>query len=468
MSSQPQLASEPSGAARVIHHSALVLMLQVALLFCAVINNFLLAYLGGPEGKGVLYILQLIAQNVGVSLFHFSLGYSAIYFLGQERGHSLREIAAGMLAPSLLLGAIPAMVIGLSWPWTAALLTRQVPALYLWIGLLALPAAVLSFNAGQFSLGRHRIREYNTLGVSTPVILALGLIGLFIFHVHSIKWLVGVWTFSIITPTLYAIYLIKRPAQGMWLPRRSFFRCAFQFIWRSHLGGVTQHLQHRLPVLMVGFLLPISQLGIYSVAVSLAEVLWYLPNSVSTVLMPHVASSTDSEASRTTPTFCRIVVALTAVLALGLVIVSSVLVPFILPAFRPSLPALFVLLPGVVIATVFKVLSSDLNGRGRPLQTFYPALVALVAEFIVGMLLIPRYGITAAAATTTFGYALNTLLYGFAYKRLTSVRVLDLMLLQSGDLRRLHSATRALSQAFRSSMLTSTPVSEPATQSIVE
>ena len=50
---------------------------------------------------------------------------------------------------------------------------------------------------------------------------------------------------------------------------------------------------------------PLRDLGIYSLAIGLVELLWYVPQSVSQVLLPHVASSTEADADSITSAFCR-------------------------------------------------------------------------------------------------------------------------------------------------------------------
>jgi O-antigen/teichoic acid export membrane protein len=186
-------------------------------------------------------------------------------------------------------------------------------------------------------------------------------------------------------------------------------------------------------VLLIAFLLPIGQLGIYSLAVSLAELLWYLPQAISTVLMPHVARSSETELKFLTPVFCRTTLGLTTLCAIGLAIVATWVIPIFLPAFLPSIRILWILTPGIVLASIFKVISSDFNGRGNPLRVFYPAAGVLVFELLACFRFIPRYGIEAAAAVTSGAYVMNAILYLYSYARLTSVPVKNLIFLRRTD-----------------------------------
>ncbi|MFL6438647.1 MAG: lipopolysaccharide biosynthesis protein [Terriglobales bacterium] len=440
----PTTGTQQTRLSRVVHHSALVLLLQVALLTCAVSNNFLVAHVVGPEGKGILYVLQLACNGLGLPALHFCFGFAAIYYLGQDRKYSAGEIASGMFLPSIALGLVPAVACFLLWPWARAWLMQGLRPIYFWIALLAIPLAITNFNVAQFSLGRHRVGRYNLLSMGPSALLTTFLFVLIAFHRTSVRSLVFIWFASIAIPGICAAGIAIVESKGRLLPRPEFLRKVFEFGWRSHLGGITQQLQHRAPILLVGYFLPIAQLGIYSLAVSLAELLWYIPNAISTVLMPHIASSTEEEARRGTPTFCRVAVGVTFVLAIVLSIVTAIVVPWLLPAFVSCLRPFYILMPGIVLATVFKVLASDFNGRGQPLKTFSPACAALVIELIAGVFFIPRGGLVAAAGITTAGYALNSLLYGWSYRRLTGIRLPELIIIKPQDLIRMRSAARGV------------------------
>jgi O-antigen/teichoic acid export membrane protein len=110
-------------------------------------------------------------------------------------------------------------------------------------------------------------------------------------------------------------------------------------------------------------------------------------------------------------------------------------IPRILPAFRSSLHVLWVLLPGTVSVVIFKILSSDLNGRGRPLETFHPAAISLTVCFLGGLVVIPRFGILGAAGVTSLGYMLNAALCMHKFSRITAVQMEAMLRLRYTDLR---------------------------------
>jgi stage V sporulation protein B len=419
----------------VMRQSASVLLAQIALLLCGVLNNFLVAYLVGPEGRGLIYLLQVIAGGVGLTLLNFGLGPVSVFYLGRESSHPLFEVAAGVLWASLLLGSLPLVILGPLWHWTATLATQKIAARYLWLALAVIPAMNLTFNVGFVCLGQKRIGAYNLLRISPSVLFSLSLLLVLLSRSHT-TWVIALaWAATSMIPGLFALEVVRGAGGIRWTTgAHRFLRTALRFGWHSHLGSVTQYLQHRSDILLVSYFLPLKELGVYAFAVSLAELLWYVPQAVGTVLMPHIAGNGEEDASYITPFVCRTTLALTTLLSVGLAVAATWLIPRVLPAFQASVRVLWILVPGVVAASIFKVLASDFNGRGKPIETFYPALIALATVLVCGILVIPRFGICGAALVTTAGYILNSSLYIRSYSRMTAVPSANLLFLRAEDL----------------------------------
>lgn len=428
----------------VIQQSASVFSVQIFGLLFGFLNNFLVAYLVGPEGKGLVYFLQLIVGGIGLFVFNFGLGPAVVFYSGRERTYTEGDLSGAILWASLIGGTLPLLAVACVWHWAWPFLTQKMGSTYLWLGLASIPPTVLAFNASFFCLVHGRMRSYNWLKVGQAFCFSLALLFLFWSGVRAVLPVGLLWLGSAVVPALYTIALLRRFGATLSSGWMKFSRAALKFGSHSQLGTITQYLQTRVDVLLVTYFLSLRDLGFYSVAISLAELLWYMPQAVASVLMPHVAANSDEDARRITPLFCRAVLTATAILSLGLAVISSWIVPRLLPAFVPSTQILWLLLPGAVLGSVFKVLSSDFTGRGRPLETFYPAAAALAACFALGVFVIPHFGTTGAALVATLGYMLNALLYVRAYSRQTGVLTRDLFLLRWRDILSLRASFLSL------------------------
>jgi O-antigen/teichoic acid export membrane protein len=417
----------------IVRESSVVFAAQVGMLLAGVLNNFIVARLGGPDGKGFIYSLQLFA-NTALIVANFGIGPAAVYHFRREDHFSVEEITAGLLWPSMLLGCVPLLLLAVLHRTPIAFFNTGVWGNTALIAFAVVPAFTLIWNLSYLYLAKGEIGGYNILRAAQQTLFAVLLLGLLFLHVTELRTLVILWAVSVWAPALLAMAAAGGTV-GIWkLPTRRFMRHAFAFGWRSHLGAVVQYLQHRADVVLILYFLPLRELGIYSLAIGLAELLWYVPQSVSQVLMPHVASSEDADADRITSAFCRASFTTTAVLSLALALACTIVIPWLLPAFRPAVPLIWILLPGTVVASIFKVLASDLNGRGQPLKTLFPAASALAFSIVGCCLAIPRFGTTGAATVTSLAYILNASLYIYSFSRSPSISARSLLLLQARDL----------------------------------
>jgi O-antigen/teichoic acid export membrane protein len=403
------------------------------MLLSGVLNNFFVARLGGPDGKGFIYTLQLFSA-AGLVFTNFGIGPAAVYHFRRDDGFSVEEIAAGLLWPSLLLGCVPLALMAVLRYSSIALFHSSTWASAAMLAFAVIPAYTLAWNLGYLYLARGEIGGYNILRVSQSAFITVLLVGLFVAHLTQLKILVLAWIAGVCAPALLAVIVLGRTV-GIWtMPSRRFVKHAFEFGWRSHLGAVVQYMQHRADVVLVMYFLPLRALGIYSLAVGLVELLWYVPQSVSQVLLPHIAGSSESDADSITSAFCRASIGAAALLSLLLGVISSIVIPWLLPAFREAIAAIWIMLPGAVAASVFKVLSADLNGRGQPLRTLFPASAGLAFSVAGCCYAIPRFGMLGAAAITSLSYLLNASLYILIYARTSSLTPGSLIIMRSADL----------------------------------
>jgi O-antigen/teichoic acid export membrane protein len=428
--------SDQLTARTLVKSSAWVFAAQLLLLVCGLTNNFLVARLLNREGKGLVFLLQVIS-SLGFTFLQGGLGPASVFYLRSHSEFRQPEIASANLLPSIVLGVIPALCCLALWPWLPRIIPAgMTPGLAL-ISVLAIPGLIIAFHAGYFCLGQQRTSGYNFYRVLQPALFSMFLVALLFTSSQTVREVAILWLISNVLPIIPAAKTLVSGGARLLGSSRRFLRAAFAFGFRSQLGSVTQFLQHRVDVLLVGYFLAIRDVGIYSVAVTIAELLWYVPYAVGPVLLPHIAGSSEEHARRVTPAFCRTCLALNTVLGFVLFSASALMIPIVLPAFTASIPVLWLLFPGTVFATLFKILSADFTGRGRPLDAFYPALATLIAETLVGVVVIRSYGISGAALLVSAAYVLNSVISIRLYCHSNGVPAIRLLIPHAEDFRML-------------------------------
>jgi O-antigen/teichoic acid export membrane protein len=183
-------------------------------------------------------------------------------------------------------------------------------------------------------------------------------------------------------------------------------RHTLSFGLKGYTGNLLQFFNYRLDVFLVNYYLGPVDVGIYSVSVRLAELLWQVPNAVSFVILPKAAATHETVMNKFTPRVLAITLAITILGALGLAIIGIPLIRLIYSsAFDQAYGPLLYLLPGVVLLGGSKVLTNEIAGRGYPHYNAINAGLALLLTISLDILLVPSFGPTGAAIASSLAYS---------------------------------------------------------------
>jgi O-antigen/teichoic acid export membrane protein len=187
----------------------------------------------------------------------------------------------------------------------------------------------------------------------------------------------------------------------------------------AYPASITGYFSYRADVFIIQALMVGSTgaLGLYSMAVTMAELIFYIPDSVTTIFMPTIAGSTPEAADERLARVSRLTVLITVASSLALIPVAWAGLNVVLPQFVDCFPAFLVLLPAVVSLSLGKILTSYIAGRGRPGPISVGAVVTLILNLVANVILIPRLGIVGAAAASLISYtAMTALMLGVAWR----------------------------------------------------
>ena len=415
----------------------------------------------GPEGKGNFSLVTLLSTQL-VVLASLGLDVAAVHFIGK------RALAPGqVLKASLLVGRISSAAftavgaILLFAIFRPTLTTSEsLAALGLLVTTPAAVSAVLRVGviraAGRLveGAGLASINRFvGLLGVAAVALAGARL------HGFLVAMVVGVVVqFAVAVLLLRAEHadtVSAAPSQDI---RRPLWRQLAGFGIRGHIGTVVQALNYRLDAFLVAGLVGAAGLGLYSVAVGLAELLALLPNALGIVLLQRAATLGDATSAELTARVTRLSVLAVALAAVALVVVSSVVIRLTFgPAFVDAVPAVVGLAPGMVALTVWKNLTNDLSGRGHPTQKTVSAGIGLVLTVVLDLLLIPRLGIRGAAYASSFAYIVTAAVSLVFFTRVTGTSLLAVLLPRPRDL----SALRTSLQGGKRSPTGTPRLSEP-------
>lgn len=381
-------------------------MAQVLGLLLSVASTAVTARWLGPAGKGTLALALLIPGMLGLFL-NGGIGAANVYFVGSRRldvpSLTANSVWFGILATILGASTIAGFAVT---GWLRALL----PGVPLWLILMAMVGLPISVLNGYFTSILQGLQRFVLVNLLTVAQGALSLVLILVLIVGFRIGLVGALLGSLGSgaATLMATSFLLHREGDVFVPRwkTSVVRATLSYGLKGYVGNMLQFFNYRLDTFIVNYFVGAAGVGIYGVAVTLAELLWYLPNAVGFVIFPKAAATRPEEMNAFTPRVFRVLLLLTTVGAIGMALVSKPLINIVYTsAFASAYVPMLALLPGVVLLGSAKALTNEIAGRGYPHYNSINSGLALVMTVILDLRLIPQYGILGAAIASSVSYA---------------------------------------------------------------
>ncbi|GAC1304796.1 MAG: hypothetical protein NVSMB24_12770 [Mucilaginibacter sp.] len=194
-------------------------------------------------------------------------------------------------------------------------------------------------------------------------------------------------------------------------------------------------LNLRVDQFLVGYFLKIDQLGVYMIAVIIAELPMKIANAITKVLFAQVSSMTPAEATLLTNRTIRAVIIMALLIGAGLLLTGAwIITAFFGVKFSGAASALYLLLPGAVFFNFTQILYSDLSGRGKPGVGIYTSLISLFITIVGNVIFTPRMGINGAAITSSISYCVAAVIIIWIYLRTSGQTLRQVMYLTLDDI----------------------------------
>ena len=409
---------------------------NVILIPIGIASSVLIARTIGPTGKGG-FDLIIATSTLLLTFLGLSLPAGVTYEVARGDAN-IRKLALRLMllagAQALICAAILAAVVGFGK--ASFFLPSQ--GQKWWI--LAIGAYVflemLASHWRAILVGRQEITKSNHAELTVRLFqffLLFALAGVLFFNgSHITITVLFLVVFS--TSVLVNILLLRAlwPAfssEGF----RNPIRAAFSFALPCYLGNVTQFLNYRLDLFILGVLAGYAAVGRYTLAVSLGQLIWLLSTSAASVLLPKIAASSDgsgdaNQAIQNTNRLNRLIFTASVISAMCLGVAASQAIPLLYgEAFWPSFPALVLILPGIAVFSTVNILAAYIAGIGQPRLNLLVAVVALLVTVSLDLYLIPRFGILGASLASTASYSVSAILTIFLYVRKTGSPVRQIL-----------------------------------------
>ena len=372
--------------------------------------NFLIAIIIsrtlGDTGSGTQSLVQ--ATITFILIFSEIVGGASIIYLAPR--HSFKK----MLVASVLWAGLIAVVMGFGiWLFYPKLESELVYH----VAILSFISSLSNINF-RFLVGREEIKKANYNTLLQPVILTLVLV---IYYFVLKKSDEHVWGYII---GLYAAYggtfLL-----GVWMLRKEYaqiphdknrnygpvLKDLFKYGFLNQTGHFVQFFNLRLSYFLLDSYIGRGEVGVFSRSVSLAESIWIISNSIALVQYARIANADDRRYSqKLTLDLSKICLLVSAVAILVLCLLPAEFYIFVFGKdFGEMAHLIRILAPGILLYCIFLILGHYYSGIGRYQMNTFAAICGLVATFVCGFTLIPKYNVTGAAITSAISYTVNAI-----------------------------------------------------------
>jgi O-antigen/teichoic acid export membrane protein len=379
---------------------------SLALQATLVVSGVLGARILGVSDRGYLAFLILVPAVL------FQLGGLglpvAVTFEVARRRDSARAIAGVIARPAL----VQAFVLALLHAGLLYALFRNDPQRVQVAGVLtltAIPCSLFQQYGLVLLLGMHRFSAFNALRLLPPMLYAALVAGLFITHRGSLISLTIAWVLAGGISMIMTVGIAFRGLPREGTAASASLRSMFAFGLKGLLGSSSPLETFRIDQVVVGLFLSPASLGLYVVAMSLANLPGFIGQGLGMVAYPQVASRTNPhEARQVAWRFVVIAVAISALIVGSIEIVVSRLLPLAFgQEFAGSIPVARVLLISALLLCVRRVFADVARGTGHPGFGTLGECAAWLALAPALIILAPRWGINGVAASLAVSSAVS-------------------------------------------------------------
>jgi O-antigen/teichoic acid export membrane protein len=389
-------------------------------------------------------VLALIAYTAELTVAIGTAGFTyAVAYYASRRDADRGAILGNTLvvAGGLALVCVPCFAL-LGDELARALSHGQDAAAWSLVGVVVL-AMFLDWCTHNQLIGKLQFGRLNVLLVAAQ----LTSLGAIVVFVHVAGWGVIGGVLAVISASVVMIAgsLIAvgrlRPSVDFGLMRR-----LFAYGSRVSVGWVFQLVNYRADVFVLQAFVPLRDVGIYVVAVLVAELALTAGGALSTSVNALVANyEGERRQSETIASSMRHGIILTAATVGGLAVVGGFAIPILFGSdFSAAVTPMYILLPGVFFLGCGQVVTGNLRGVGRPGVSSWLAAGAVVVTLGLDFALIPSHGIDGAALASSIAYIAYGTAGVVALSRVTELPIRSLALVTRRDLRPYLSAVTAI------------------------
>jgi len=386
----------------------------------------------GVAGKGE-YTLILTINGLLILFLDLGLNSSIRYQVAGQR-YAAKELFSFAILSSLTLSVIGGLLFykmylgSLSHNLLAGVHTE-----YIILLILFLPINLLTHYSSAIILGLYKIGQYNLVSIIRVIVnLILQIIAVKLGT--GISGAIWAWIIANLVSSLVVLWMLRGDILLTFHWQSRLAASSFSYGIKTYVANLLTFFNYRLDTFLVNMFSGLNSVGLYSISVATAELIWYIPNSISEPLFLKSAADKSLTMSKTTAQVNRQTLIVIIPVTILFAIASSFLIPWLYgSAFQAAVVPFLLLLPGIIGITTSKLLFSNLSGSGMPQFATYSSAITVFTTIILDFALIPWLDIIGAAIASSIAYLFGSILSLYWFKRETHIPWQEVIIPHSQD-----------------------------------
>ncbi|NFT15080.1 flippase [Clostridium botulinum] len=383
----------------------------------------------GPQDKGYAAYILLIFNLIG-EYGHFGITSASTYFQKKTK-YSAKEVYDTNITYLFIVFSIISLTI-IILKSTGFFLVDYSWSLII-AGLSIVLCTFLNTILINFYVADERIPEANKCNLIMNFLKSILILILWIFGN------LNVFTFVLcqFMPLIVSILILYKNLGITYNIgfNKQLLKSELKFGIVIYLATLFIYLNYRMDQIFIKNMLGEQQLGIYSIAVSLAELLFLIPGSVGTAILGRLYNIKDNNKEKKYILSMTVKYTFYICLFIGILgIMMTPLIPYVYgKEFASAKSSTIILFIGIIFASIGKVSSSYFQSEGAPIIHMVITLITFLANLLLNALFIPKWGIDGAAAASTISYILYGLVYVVFFKHKEDFKISDFFMFNKND-----------------------------------
>jgi O-antigen/teichoic acid export membrane protein len=276
---------------------------QVAMTGMGVLTGIITARWLGPTDRGLFNLLVLL-PTVLSNFVKLGIPQASVYYM-RRKNVPASEVASNSLWFAITMGSALAIVCWFGRDWLLANVLKQAPESLVAPTLILVPCVLLQFYFLGVAQAQERFKEYNIRQI-VPNLLSL--VGMFVVLVVLGKGLVAavlVQTAIVIFMSIWLTIRVHREAPLTLHVNGGLLKDMLGFGAKSYVQTLAATLHLRIDQFVLSYVRSPTEVGYYTVGVTIVGLLLKISEATGTVVFPRLAASDRREAQLATARVVR-------------------------------------------------------------------------------------------------------------------------------------------------------------------